>query len=367
MIPFVDFTREYRDLKKEIDEAIRRVLKRGWFILGPELEHFEKSFAEYCHVPYCVGVNSGTDALYLSLLCAGIGRGDEVIVPVNTALPTAMAVSMTGARPVFVDCNELFLIDSKQVVRRINKKTKAIIAVHLYGQACDMDALLRISRRFRLTLIEDCAQAAGAEWKGKKVGSFGDFGCFSFYPTKNIGAYGDGGAIVTKSKKYYPKLLAERFYGQKDRLVCSMPGMNSRLDEIQAAILNVKLKYLDTWNRARQRIALQYRELIVNPEIALPSSGGLWKHVYHLFVVRAKKRDAIIKILRKHGVQTLIHYSTPLHRHPFYAKQEKNRFPMAERVTSEIFSLPMYPYLQEREIKKIATILNARNDKKNND
>ncbi|MBI2045837.1 MAG: DegT/DnrJ/EryC1/StrS family aminotransferase [Parcubacteria group bacterium] len=358
MIPFVDFTREYKSLKKEIDEAIHRVLRRGWFVLGPELENFEKRFAEYCDAPYCVGVNSGTDALYLSLLCAGIGQGDEVIVPVNTALPTAMAVSMSGARPVFVDCDESFLIDSKQIVRRINKKTKAIIAVHLYGQACDMDALKKISRRFRLTLIEDCAQATGAMWKGKKVGSFGDFGCFSFYPTKNIGAYGDGGAIITKSKKNYTKLLAERFYGQKDRQVCSIPGMNSRLDEIQAAVLSVKLKYVDTWNRTRQQLALQYRNLIVNPKIVLPTPQGDSQCVYHLFVVRAPKRDAIMKLLKEHGIQTLIHYRTPLHRHPFYAKQEKNSFPVAERYAREIFSLPMYPYLKKQEIKKIATILN---------
>lgn len=355
---FVDFTREYKFLKKDIDGAIQKVLQRGRFILGPEVENFEKKFARYVGVKYCVGVNSGTDALYLSLLCAGIGEGDEVIIPVNTALPTAMAVIMSGARPVFIDCDELFLLDIKSIPRLINKKTKAIIAVHLYGQACDMDALKEISRRFNLILIEDCAQAGGVGWRGKKVGSFGDSGCFSFYPTKNLGTYGDGGAITTNNKIYYEKLLAMRFYGQADRVKCSTFGVNSRLDEIQAAILSAKLKYLDIWNKKRQEIAMFYRKLITNQDIILPSQKSKQEHIYHLFVVRIKNREAVIKILKDNGIQTLIHYPMILSRHPFLKKYAIGSFPRAKAYESEILSLPMYPFLKKQEIKKIADVLN---------
>ena len=254
-IPFNNFAREYASLKSEIDGALQRVMQRGHFILGPEVQQFEKDFAAYNGVRYAVAVNSGTDALYLSLLAAGIGTGDEVIVPVNTALPTAMAVAMSGARPIFVDCDESFLIDIDAIPAAITKKTKAIIPVHFYGQACDLDRLRELADRHGLILIEDCAQAAGAQWRGKKVGSVGDLSAFSFYPTKTLGAYGDGGMILTNNEEHFKKLQALRFYGEADRVHSTMFGVNSRLDELQAAILNVKLKHLDRMNERRREIA----------------------------------------------------------------------------------------------------------------
>lgn len=364
MIPFVDFTREYKEIKKEIDAAIKRVLEQGFFVLGPEVENFEKKFAEYCGAKYCVGVNSGTDALYLSLLCAGIGAGDEVIVPVNTAVPTAMAVAMSGAKPVFVDCDENFLLDIDKIPRLLTSKTKAIIPVHLYGRACDMKRLKEIAGENKLFLIEDCAQSAGAEWEGKKVGTWGDFGCFSFYPTKNLGAYGDGGAVVINNEDYYKKLLASRFYGQADRVHCSGFGVNSRLDEIQAAILATKLKHLDAWNDARRKIAGLYGKLITNPKIILPRPGGMGdanSHVHHLFVIRAPKRDFLKKSLEEKGIKTAIHYPVPLYSHSFFSAaggKDNKSFSKADQYSREILSLPMYPALQETEIREIAEVLN---------
>lgn len=356
MIPFVDFSREYMSIKKEVDAAIEGVLRRGFFILGPEVECFEKRFAEYCGVRYAVGVASGTDALYLSLLVAGIGRGDEVIVPVNTALATAMAVTMSGATPVFTDCDESFLIDADKVLPLVNKRTKAIISVHLYGRACNMDKLKDVADAHKLFLIEDCAQAAGAQWRGKRVGSFGDVGCFSFYPTKNLGAYGDGGIIVTNNEDQYKKLLALRFYGASDRKTSTMFGVNSRLDELQAAILNVKLKYLDVWNRQRKDIATLYKQLICNKNIILPEVTNKEEHIYHLFVARAKNRDRLIAVLKNSGVQTMIHYPLLLNEQPVFNCSE--RFARAEKYSKEIFSLPMHPFLKKEEVAYIADVLN---------
>ncbi len=358
MIPFVDFKREYEAIGKDIDAAMRRVLLSGQLILGPEVENFEKNFAKYCGVKYCVGVNSGTDALYLSLLCAGIGKGDEVIVPVNTAVPTAIAVAMSGAKPVFVDCDENFLMDIRKVPGLLSERTKAIIPVHLYGRACDMTLLKKLTEDNKLFLIEDCAQATGAEWNSQKVGTFGDFGCFSFYPTKNLGAYGDGGVITTNDENYYRKLLALRFYGQADRVHCSGFGVNSRLDEIQAAILNVKLGYLDSWNKKRKEIASLYRKLITNPEIILPGEESGNGHVYHLFVIRSGKRDLLKKALEDAGIKTTIHYPIPLNEHLFFQNTGGGKFPNADRYSAEILSLPMYPYLRESEIREAANVLN---------
>ncbi|PIP73774.1 MAG: erythromycin biosynthesis sensory transduction protein eryC1 [Candidatus Lloydbacteria bacterium CG22_combo_CG10-13_8_21_14_all_47_15] len=359
MIPFNNFTREYKSVKADIDSAVYRVLKRGWFVLGPEVAIFEKTFAKYIGAKYCVGVNSATDALYLSLVCAGIGKGDEVIVPVNTAIPTATAVIMSGATPVFVDCDESFLIDVLKIEKAITKKTRAIIPVHLYGKACDMNKLKKLAKSRKLMLIEDCAQSAGAEWDGKKVGSFGDFSAFSFYPTKNIGAYGDGGAILTNDITRYKKLLAMRFYGQAEKNISSVFGVNSRLDEIQAAILRAKLKYLDRWNKKRQHIAELYRRLITNPKVILPPEEIGDGHVYHLFVVRVKNREDVIEQLQKHGIQALVHYPMMLARQPFFKRHAKGVFPRAGKFESEILSLPMHPFLEKHEIKKIADVINS--------
>lgn len=359
MTHFVDFRREYKAIKKEIDSAVRGVFENGRFILGPEVENFEKNFAKYCGVKYCVGVASGTDALYLSMLASGIGRGDEVIVPVNTAPPTAIAVTMTGAKPVFCDCDENFLIDIDKISALVNKKTKALIPVHLYGRACDMEKLRALAKKRGLILIEDCAQSAGAEWKGNKTGNWGDFGCFSFYPTKNLGAYGDGGAVATNNENYYKKLKALRFYGMPDRVKSEMFGVNSRLDELQASILTIKLKYLDKWNKKRVELASFYRKTVKNKNITLPASARKNEHVYHLFVIRAKNKKETIEALKKNGIQIMIHYPFLLNKHP--ALKQSGKFPNAERYNKEIISLPMYPFLKKEEIKKIAKVLNDEN------
>ena len=358
MIPFVDFTREYKAIKREINAAVLRVLARGPVTLGPEVENFEKNFARYCGVKHCVGVNSGTDALFLSLVVAGIGRGDEVIVPVNTALPTAMAVVMSGARPVFVDCDFSSLIDIGKIPASITKRTKAIIPVHLYGKACDMTRLRKMADDHRLVLIEDCAQAAGARWRGKKVGAWGDMACFSFYPTKNLGAYGDGGAVVTNNADYHKKLRAARFYGQANRVACTTFGINSRLDELQAVILDTKLKYVDSWNKKREELAGLYRRLIKNPVVSFPPAQKGHGHVYHLLVIRTKKRDALMKILAERGIKTMIHYPVLLHRQPFFKESKNRSFPNAHAVNGEILSLPMYPHLRQKEVEVIARVIN---------
>lgn len=359
MIPFNNFPREYAALKKEIDAAFGRIMERGFFILGPEVTQLEHNFATYNGVAYGVGVSSGTDALYLSLLAAGIGTGDEVILPVNTSIPTAMAVVMSGARPIFVDCNESFLINIDAIPAAITEKTRAIIPVHLYGQACNLDRLGELATRHNLILIEDCAQATGAEWREKKVGSVGDFGAFSFYPTKNLGAYGDGGMVLTNSEEHYRKLQALRFYGESDRTHSTMFGVNSRLDELQAAILNVKMKYLDAWNERRRAIAKQYAELLKDADCTLPFISDTPEHVYHLFVIRTPERDRLRGKLKGLGIETLIHYPMPLHKQPFFKEWEGRSFPNAETYTAQILSLPLYPYLAGDEVRHIAEAIRS--------
>lgn len=358
-IPFNAFAREYAHLKDEIDGALRRVMERGYFILGPEVQAFEKDFAAYNGVRYGVGLNSGTDALYLSLMAAGIGHGDEVIVPVNTALPTAMAVALCGAQPVFVDCEESFLIDIDAIPAAITKKTKAIIPVHLYGRSCDLDRLRALSDQHGLVLIEDCAQAAGAEWNGKKVGSVGDMAAFSFYPTKTLGAYGDGGMLLTNNEAYLKKVQALRFYGESDRVHSTMLGVNSRLDEMQAAILNVKLAHLDHANERRRHIAGHYGTLLADAACTLPigpeTSG---EHVYHLFVVKSASRDDLRAQLAERGIETLIHYPVLMHRQPFF--ETDSSFPRAEAYATQIVSLPLHPYLTDDEIGYIADAIPKR-------
>ena len=358
MIKFIDFNREYYSLKSEINQAINRALGRGRFVLGPQVENFEKSFARYIGSKYCVAMNSGTDALYLSLLSVGIGAGDEVVVPVNTAVPTAMAILMSGAKPIFVDCDDSFLIDIDKIPQAITKKTKAIIPVHLYGRACNLAQLNILAKKHNLILIEDCAQANGSDWQGKKVGAWGDFGCFSFYPTKNLGAYGDGGAVITNNEKAYKKLAALRFYGQTSRDSATLFGVNSRLDEIQAAILSVKLSYLDEWNKRRHEVAGWYQEFIGNPAVILPQIDKTRNNVFHLFVIRTKHRNKLRKILKLKGVETLVHYAKPLNKQAVFKESAIGLFPKAEKFSKEILSLPMYSFLKKQEVKIIAEIIN---------
>lgn len=349
---------QYKSIREEIAKAIERVMSSGQFILGEEVGLFEKECVGYCNVKYGVGVNSGTDALFLACLTCGIGRGDEVITTPNTYIATALGISMTGARPVFVDIDErTYNIDPSKIERVITKKTKAILPVHLYGHCADMDPILKIARRYKLKVIEDCAQAHGALYKGRKVGSFGDAGCFSFYPTKNLGAFGDGGMVVTNSKEIHRQLLLLRDYGRKSRYRHIIKGYNSRLDTLQAAILRVKLKYLDSWNNKRRWAAQLYSELFkeADLEIILPFEADYARHIYHLYIVRIKNRSRVIKRLSERGVRTLIHYPIPIHLQKAFKDlgYKRGDFPITEKVCREVLSLPMYPELTEREIRYV--------------
>ena len=362
-IPFVDFRAQYKSIKNAVDKATCRVLGSGSFILGEDVGLFEKEFARYCGARYAVGVNSGTDALFLGLRSLGIGQGDEVIIPAFTYIATALAVSFTGAVPVFVDIDpRSYNIDVTKIERAISKKTKAILCVHLYGQPCNMRIIMQLARRHRLKLVEDCAQAAGVQYRGKKVGTFGDVGCFSFYPTKNLGACGDGGIVITSKKQTYRMLLMLRDYGRKNRYEHWIKGYNSRLDTIQAAILRIKLKKLDKWNALRRKKAKAYNQFLSRVDGVLPPRAlNEAEHVYHVYAVRVRNRDRIYNSLRKKGVNVLIHYPKPLHLQRAYAElgHKCSDFPVAERVAEEILSLPLYPELSVKDIKRVVSQLKS--------
>lgn len=360
-IPLIDLNAQYQEIKSQIRLEIDDTLKRGDFILGEKVNLFEERFARYCNVKYAAGVASGTDALFLSLLSLGIGASDEVIAPVFTYIATASAVSYTGAKPVFVDIDEeTYNIDVKRIEKAITKRTKAIIPVHLYGQPADMQPILRIARKYNLKVIEDTAQAHGAVYKNLKVGSIGDIGCFSFYPSKNLGGFGDGGLITTDSRKIYDLLLKLRNCGRKTKYIHVIKGYNSRLDTIQAAILNVKLKYLDIWNNMRRKNAKIYSRLLEDVKgIILPVEKSNAKHVYHIYAVRVKNRNSVVNGLKTKGISTLVHYPLPLHLQPAYADlgYKRGDFPIAEKVSKEIISLPMYPHLKKPQIEYVAKAL----------
>jgi hypothetical protein len=357
MIPFVDFKRQCSGLEREIEDAWRRVRQREWYILGEEGKNFEKEFANYCEREYGIGVNSGTDALKLSLYCLDIGVGDEVIIPVNTAIPTAMAIVETGAKPVLIDVRDDYLIDADQIEDRINNYTRAIMPVHLYGNVCDMDKISEIAGSYNLEVIEDCCQAHGAEYKGKKV-PVGNVGCFSFYPSKNLGGFGDGGMIVTSDSALHSKLKMLRNYGQTDRYNACITGVNSRLDELQAAVLRAKLPYLDVWNEDRREIATSYNNSLKS--VITPESSDKNKHVFHLYVVRSRKRDGLIAHLKRKEIETHIHYPITLHLQTAfsYLGYKKGNFPNAEKYAKQIVSLPMFPGLTGAEIEEICNVVN---------
>lgn len=348
--------KQYFFVKKEINQAVSRTLNSGWFILGKEVESFEKKFAGYSGVKYCVGVANGLEALQISLVALGVGRGDEVITTPLTAMATTLAIIHVGAKPVFVDIDsKSFNIDASKIEQAITKKTKAILPVHLYGQMADMALIMKIAKRYRLLVIEDCAQAHGAEYKGKKAGSFGDCGAFSFYPSKNLGAFGDGGCIITNNAKLAEKIRSLRDYGQQGRYNHIYLGFNSRLDELQAAILKVKLKHLDNWNDRRRQLAKIYNQLLNEAEVVQPVELKGYFHIYHLYVVRTKKRDELKEYLLKQGVKTEIHYPKVLYRQPFYINfsRNKNSCSIAEKYCQEILSLPLYPELTIEQVKYI--------------
>lgn len=353
-VDFVDLNAQYRESKSEIDKGLQAVFRKGNFILGEEEKKFEEVFARYCGCKFGVGVNSGTDALFLGLLSLGIGKGDEVIVPAFTFIATALAVSYTGAKVVFVDIDEdTYNIDVKEIEKVITKRTKAIIPVHLYGQPADMDEILSLAKKYNLKIIEDAAQAHGAKYKDRRVGAMGDMGCFSFYPTKNLGAFGDGGMVVTNNPDIYQKLLILRDCGRIDRYAHVVKGYNSRLDTVQAVILNAKLKHLDKWNKLRQKNARIYSKILGGHKGIIPPKAKKDRtHVYHIYGLRIKNRDRIYERLRRNGIGALIHYPIPLHLQKAYSDlgYKKGDFPIAEKVAEEIISLPMHPFLRQTEI-----------------
>lgn len=360
-IPFMDLKRQYTLLAPQIEEAIRRVFDRSFFILGPEGKAFETEFSKYIGVTHGIGVNSGTDALFLALLAAGIEKGDEVITVANTAIPTVAAIVASGAVPCFVDVYEkTALMNCDKITATLTSKTRAIIPVHLYGNPVPMRKIMDIAFKHNIIVIEDCAQAHGASIDGQRVGSFGHLSCFSFYPTKNLGAYGDAGMILTSDNEFAKKLFLLRQYGEEKRYHTIMNGFNSRLDELQAAILLVKLKYIEQWNKKRKEIAQQYEAGINNPKITFIQETPAGSSVHHLFVVRTPNREEFQKYLQVHGIGTAIHYPIPLHLQKAYVDlgYEQGDLPMTEMIMKEIVSLPLFPELTAQEIDYIIDTIN---------
>lgn len=355
-IPFVDLRRQYHSIKKEVDEEMGTVLENGQFIIGKNVAAFEDEFAKYCGVKHGVGVASGTDALVLSLRALGMGPGDQVITVANTFVSTVDAIAHNRGTPVFVDINETYTMDARKIKPLINRKVKAIIPVHLFGHPVDMDPVLELAEKHDLFVVEDAAQAHGAEYKGRKSGSFGDCACFSFYPSKNLGAYGDGGLVVTDDAEIEEKIKLLRQYGETEKNKHVLVGHNSRLDEIQAAVLRIKLKHLDKWNSNRRKNAAKYMEVLNDLRgVTLPTEREYAKHVFHLFVIRLKERDEMQKWLASKGVGVGIHYPTPVHLQKSYEylKVEKGSLPLTERYSGEILSLPMFPELTDDEIEYV--------------
>lgn len=360
-IEFGVLKRQYDMYADEYKQAAIRALDSGWYILGNELEAFEKEFAEYLKIEHCVGLNSGLDALTLALRALDIKDGDEVIVPANTFIATVIAITENRAIPVFVEPDEYFNIDTEKIEKAITPKTKAIMVVHLYGQACRMSKIVDLAKSYNLYLIEDCAQSHGACYNGKKTGTFGDIGCFSFYPTKNLGAFGDAGAIVTSNTDLADKIRTIRNYGSKIKYFNELNGVNSRLDEIQAALLRTKLRHLNELTSERQSIANRYLNEIENSEIVLPKTADNSEHIYHLFVIQCSTRDKLAKYLLEKGIKTQIHYPVPPHLALCYQYLgcKKGDYPVTEKYAEEILSLPLYNGLKIDEIEYIIEAINA--------
>lgn len=363
MIQFVDLKAQYEQIKTEVDAAIQKVFDNGQFILGPELVAFEEEFAAFSETRFAVGVGNGLDALKCALIGAGVEPGDEVILPANTYIATALAVSAVGAEVKLVDCEDAYFnIDVEKIRDAVTSRTKALLPVHMYGQIVDMDPLNEIAKEFDLIVIEDAAHAHGARFRGSRAGSLGHIGCFSFYPTKNLGAYGDGGAVVSDNQDIIEKIREFRDYGQTEKNKHETMGENTRLDEIQAAILRVKLCYLDLWNQKRADLADMYREKLKNTNMLCPEQAPWARHVYHLFVVRHPGRDMLVDALKKENINCGIHYPTPLYLQKAYFNLGYNKgdFPVAESQASKVFSLPMHPYLTEADVEKVCDIIKKR-------
>ncbi|MEM3060271.1 MAG: DegT/DnrJ/EryC1/StrS family aminotransferase [Candidatus Anstonellales archaeon] len=362
MVPYIDLKTEYLSIKNEIEKAIFSVLENSKFVLSDNVSSFEREFSSYIGTKYCVGTGNGLDALRFALLSIGIKAGDEVICVSNSAFASALCVSTIGAKPIFADVEyDTHNMDPSDIRRRITKKTKAIVPVHLYGQTADMDPILEIADEHNLLVVEDACQAHGAEYKGKKAGSIGQVGCFSFYPTKNLGCYGDGGAVLTNDYEIAEKVKMLRNYGQINRYEHEIEGFNSRLDELQAAILRVKLRHLDRWNEKRRSTARRYSELISHKDITCPNEKEYAKHVYHIYAIKSAKRDSLMEHLKRAGISTIIHYPIPAHLQKAYAHLEipKGSLPVTEKVCSEELSLPMHPFLTDEQIEEVSSAINS--------
>ena len=355
-IPIADPVAEYQELAGEIDAAVKRVLGSGRYILGPEGEAFEKEVAAYVGVEHAVGCNSGTDALHLALLAAGIRPGDEVVVPAFTFIATAEAVSYIGARPVFTDVDPgTFCMDVRSLEANITPRTKAVIPVHLYGQTAPIEEIAAICRDRKLALIEDCAQSLGADEKGRMAGGWGDFGCFSFYPTKNLAAAGDAGLVTTRDAKNAERVRMLRHHGSRQTYLHEILGYNSRLDEIQAAILRIKFRHLDRFNANRTKSAQAYRAALGKTGIELPAAHGRGRHVWHQFTVKVSRRDEVRAAMNAAGITTMVYYPAPLHHMPIY-RQEYGHLdlPVSEELCRVVLSLPIFPHLDDQGVRRVA-------------
>jgi dTDP-4-amino-4,6-dideoxygalactose transaminase len=361
-IPFVDLRAQYLSIKAEIDEAIARVLDTSAFVLGREVEAFEAAFAEYVGAKFCVGLNSGTAAVQLAVMACGIGDGDEVIIPANTFFATAEGVSTANATPVFVDADALsYNLDPSKIEAALTSRTRAIMPVHLYGQAADLDPIHEIAAKHNLLVIEDAAQAHGSLYKGKRVGALSQAGCFSFYPGKNLGAYGEGGAVVTNDEQVARRVRMLRDHGSERKYVHELIGYNFRLEGIQGAVLSVKLRHLDKWNDLRRAHAARYNELLAGSNLILPRETHYARHIYHLYVVQTEARDELQMRLNEAGVQTGVHYPVPVHLQPAYASMghRPGDFPESEKQAQSVLSLPMFPELTDEQIEKAAEAINS--------
>ena len=359
-VPIVDLKAQYDSIKDEIREALDNVLNSCSFVLGKQVAMLEEEFAEYCQAKYCVAVNSGTSALHLALLAHGIGQGDEVITVPHTFIATVEAISYTGATPVFIDINqETYNIDPSKIASRVTDKTKAILPVHVYGQSADMDPILEIAEKHNLVVIEDACQAHGAEYKGRKAGCIGNAGCFSFYPSKNLGAYGEGGAVTTDEEAIYRRIRTLRNHGESERYFHQSIGYNYRMDAFQGAVLRVKLDHLDEWVEARRKNARLYNELLKETQVITPIEPDFARSVFHLYVVRVKNRDALQKYLNDNKIGTGLHYPLPIHLQESYHSlgYKKGDFPISEKISKEILSLPMYPELSDGQVRHVISAI----------
>lgn len=365
-VPFVNFHKEFETIQIDVQKELDEVFKNAYFIMGQKLQLFEKQFADYLGAKEAIGVGDGTGALFLAVQALGIGKGDEVIVPSFTYIATALAASHNGATPVLVDVlPDTHLIDPKEIEKKITKKTKAIIPVHFYGNSCDMDSIMKIAKKHKLFVIEDAAQAHGARYKGKKLGTFGDYGCFSFYPTKNLGAFGDGGAVVTNKTNLAKQIHLLRNYGQEKKYYSKIKGYNSRLDELQAAILSVKLKHLDAWNKKRTAHVAMYRKLLKGiVDFASDTPNSTPSH--YIFAIQVPQRDLMQKKLAEKGIGTIIHYPVPVHLQEAYKDlgYKKGDFPISEKIANTTLSLPLFPYITKEEITYVCDTIKKMVSKK---